>query len=113
MINVKLAAVILSTLLVAGNSAQAGTPFMNKNLEKGLVNICKALKSDSKHKVRKAIKNSGLSKGGVMNGLVCNDMDPLTFALSHNANESAKYLAGKSGGQLVASTPEQLDSTIK
>ncbi|MFT5542513.1 MAG: hypothetical protein ACI97K_001348 [Glaciecola sp.] len=97
MLNIKLMILILLSILLASNSVQAQTNFIDKQLEKKLVNICEALKSDSKIKLRRAIKDSRLKEQNVMKGLVCNGMDPITFALSENANVTAQYAAAKSG----------------
>jgi hypothetical protein len=98
MINVKLKTVTALVLLIAGGAAyaaQAGYAPMTDALEKDLVNICEAFKSDSKLRIRTAIKHSGYTKANILDGLVCNGMDPLQFALLNDANSSAEYIAGK------------------
>ncbi len=111
MMNLKLIFLMLLALFIAGNSAQAGTTYIDKGLEKNLVKICKALKSDSKMKIKHAIENTHIRKEAVLRGLVCNGMTPLTFALSHNANESAQYLVGQNGTATIAYAQKQLLDT--
>ena len=91
--------VIIGSILTAGillaGSAQANS--IDKNIETHLVKICEAIKSDSKHRVNRAIKNSGIKAKKVSEGLVCNGYDPITFAMVNNAQNTAKYMASKSG----------------
>lgn len=112
MTNVKLITGMLLTQLMFAASAHAGTPNMSKGLEKDLINICEALKSDSAFKIKRAIKTSRINKKALMNGLVCNGMTPLKFALSQNANESAEFLVGKGkeGSQLIAVVRQRLSN---
>jgi hypothetical protein len=91
--------IIIGSILTAGiflmGSAQANS--IDKNIEVKLVKICEAIKSDSKHKVNRAIKNSGIKAKTVSEGLVCNGYDPVTFAMINNAQKTAKFMASKSG----------------
>ena len=91
--------IILGSLLTAGillaGSAQAN--FFDKNTEANLVEICEAIKSDSKLKVHRAIKNSGIKATKISKGLVCNGYDPVTFAVVNDAQNTAKYMERKSG----------------
>ena len=86
--------IITAGILLAG-SAQAN--YIDKNTEADLIKICEAIKSDSKLKVRRAIKYSGFTAKAVSEGLVCNGYDPVTFAMVNNAQNTAKYMATKSG----------------
>ena len=90
---------IIGSILTAGillaGSAQAN--YIDKNTEADLIKICEAIKSDSKLKVRRAIKYSGFTDKAVSEGLVCNGYDPVTFAMVNNAQNTAKYMATKSG----------------
>jgi hypothetical protein len=91
--------IILGSILSAGillaGSAQAES--MDKTVEAHLVKICEAIKSDSKHKVNRAIKNSGIQARKVSEGLVCNGYDAVTFAMVNNAQNTAKLMAHKGG----------------
>ncbi|WP_100655981.1 DUF3718 domain-containing protein [Alteromonas flava] len=69
---------------------------MDSGLEKDLVNICVALKSDSKLALHRAVKRSRLTYQQVNEGLVCNGESAQDFALSHNAEATAALLARKS-----------------
>jgi hypothetical protein len=115
MLNTKLTILLLTSLLLTANLAQAKSNSMDKNLENKLINICKALKSDDKIKLRHSIKESGLRERVVFRGLVCNGMSPLAYALSENANLTAHYIGNKSGVKYIAalqqSTPSKSDQT--
>jgi len=91
--------IITAGILLAG-SAQANS--IDKNTETNLIKICKAIKSDNKLKVHRAIKNSGFKAKTISEGLVCNGQDSVTFALVNNAPNTAKYLARKSGVDYAA-----------
>ena len=64
--------------------------------EKKLISICKALQSNKKIKLHRTISKSGLSYKQLSEGLVCNGMDPVTFALRNNAPKTAQLFAQKS-----------------
>jgi hypothetical protein len=91
---IMIGSIITASILLAG-SAQAN--YIDKNVEAHLVKICEAIKSDSKFKVNRAIKNSGIKAKKVSEALVCNGYDPVTFAMVNNAQNTAKYMASKSG----------------
>ena len=83
--------ILLSGAILLAGSAQAN--YISLDMEQRLVKICEALKSDSKIKLHKAVKKSGLSYKKVANGLVCNGVDPVTFALSNNSSKTAELMA--------------------
>jgi len=83
--------ILLSGAILLAGSAQAN--YISVDMEKRLVKICEALQSDSKIKLHKAVKDSGLSYKKVVNDLVCNGVDPVTFALNNNSSRTAKLLA--------------------
>lgn len=85
--------VVLCLSAGASNPLVAAGAELKPRVEQDLKNICIALKSDSKHKLYRAIKHSGISKKVIANKLVCNGMDALTFAMSHDADHSVNYLA--------------------
>ncbi|MGS2719783.1 DUF3718 domain-containing protein [Paraglaciecola aestuariivivens] len=88
---------ILGSIITAGvlltGTAQA--KYIDKQTEAKLVEICQALKSDSKIRVHKAIKKSGFKARAISKGLVCNGYDAVTFAMINNAENSAKFIAKK------------------
>ena len=86
--------IITAGILLAGN-AQA--KYIDKSTEADLVKICEAIKSDSKIRVHRAIKNSGIKVKEISKGLICNGYDPVTFAMVNNAQETAKFMARKGG----------------
>lgn len=92
----------LVTLMMVGtlstNSVMAGpskAPYIAPDVEKSLVKICEALRSDSKLQLKYAIRESRIKPSAISNGLVCNGHDPYTFALLHSADKTATYLANK------------------
>jgi hypothetical protein len=91
--------IIIGSILTAGilltGSVQANS--IDKNIEADLVKICEAIQSNSKAKVNRAIKNSGIKARTISQGLVCNGYDPVTFALINNAQITAKFMARKGG----------------
>ena len=82
---------VLSLGLLTGVSAHADS--MSPELEKSLVKICEAVKSNSRIRLHVAIESSGLKVRHIMKGLVCNDQDPISFARVNRANKTGKLLA--------------------
>ena len=82
---------ILSVGVLLASSAQAN--YIDPVTERSLVKICEALKSNSKIRLHRAIKNSRLSYKTVAKGLVCNDQDPVSFALNNDSAKTAKIMA--------------------
>ncbi|MFT4938560.1 MAG: hypothetical protein ACI88A_001588 [Paraglaciecola sp.] len=85
-----LATIISSGLFLAG-TVQA--QYLSPETEQSLVKICSAIKSNSNLKLHKAIKNSRLDNRNIAKGLVCNGLDPVSFALTKNATNTAKLMA--------------------
>jgi hypothetical protein len=85
---------ILSTGILLAGSAQAN--YIDPSTEHSLVKICEALKSNSKIRLHRAVKNSGLSYKKVAKDLVCNGQDPVTFALMNDSKKTAKLIAKRS-----------------
>jgi hypothetical protein len=69
---------------------------MDKDTEEKLVKVCEALKSDSRIKLQQAISNVSAGYREIAEGLVCNGVDPITFALNNGAVNTAKLLANRS-----------------
>jgi hypothetical protein len=91
--------IIIGSIVAAGIllSGSAQAKYIDKSTEANLVKICEAIKSDSKLRVNRAIKNSGIKAKEISKGLVCNGYDPVTFAMLNNAQKTAKFMARKSG----------------
>jgi hypothetical protein len=78
-------------------SAQAAPiRIIDATLEKQLIKICKAIKSNNQFKIKVALKNTHISMHDVRNDLKCNGMSAVDFALANNALISAKHLAPSS-----------------
>ena len=86
---------IISSGLFLTGTAQAD--YISPATEKSLVKICSAIKSNSKLKLHKAIKRSGIHARSIAKGLVCNGLDPVSFALANKAVNTAKVMARKGG----------------
>ena len=90
--------ILISTIITAGmflaGNAQASN--MNSVTEGNLVKVCNAIKSDSLIKVKVAVQESGVSIREIADGLVCNGIDPVSFALANDAEKIAKYMSKKS-----------------
>lgn len=92
--------VILTLGILVAGSAQA--KHIDKNTEANLVKICGAIKSDSKIKLHTAIRYSGIKAKEIIEGLVCNGYDPVSFAMVNNAQNTARYMAIKSANDYSA-----------
>tara|TARA_R110002167_G_scaffold100491_4_gene262273 strand:+ start:563 stop:877 length:315 start_codon:yes stop_codon:yes gene_type:complete len=69
---------------------------MDKNMEEKLVKVCEAAKSDSRIKLQQAISNVSTGYKEIAESLVCNGVDPITFALNNGSVKTAKLLASRS-----------------
>ena len=85
---------ILTTNIALAGTAQA--QYIDPVMENKLVRVCEAIQSNSKFKLRNAIKNSRVDVKRLNKGLVCNGYDPVTFAIVSNAENTGKYMASKS-----------------
>ncbi|GAB5380481.1 MAG: hypothetical protein Alis3KO_26210 [Aliiglaciecola sp.] len=95
--NVKnvLGAAALTLLFVSVSaSANAGTR-LDKSTEAKLVKICHALKSDSRIRLHRTVKQSRLGYKQIAEGLKCNGKSAMDFALFNDANNTAGFLAKK------------------
>lgn len=88
-----IAAIAMSTVGLSVNAN--ADPIINPSLERKLVQVCEALRSDSKLQLNRVIKNHGFSYRSIAQGLRCNGDDAITFALNNNANETANLMARK------------------
>ncbi|MFZ8198950.1 DUF3718 domain-containing protein [Alteromonas portus] len=79
------------TLSLTATNANAGS--YPKELEGSLIAVCKAVKSDSRIKLHRAVKATGLDIKELHEGLVCNGQDMLTFAVTHDASKTAQHIA--------------------
>ena len=87
-----ISSVMASVFVFSTAPAQA----IDRATEKELITICKALKSNNKSKLHRVISNSPWSYKNIAEGLVCNGMDPVTFALHNDAQKTAQFFAYKS-----------------
>lgn len=90
--------VIISTILTAGILLTGNAQAINIDpvLESKLVKVCEAIKSDSLLKVKVSVRDSGVGIRTIANNLVCNGVDPVSYALANDAAKTAKYMASRS-----------------
>lgn len=88
---------VMTIAIVLGSTS---TAFANSEnypayLESSLENICKAAKDNNLVKFKRAVRKSGLDFRTIENGLVCNHLSVLDFAIENRAKSTALYLAKK------------------
>ncbi len=83
-------AALTATQTQAATSITAASVSSN---EANLVRVCKALKSNSRIQLHKAVKRTHVSYREIAKGLVCNGKSAIDFAEMHNANKTAAILA--------------------
>ena len=93
--NVKTISIALFTLAIYCNPVSAKSTHLSPSHEASLVKICEAIQTNSKRKLRNAIKSSGIPSRAINKGLVCNGLDTVSFALSSGANKTADFLVAK------------------
>jgi hypothetical protein len=89
---------MLSTLFFTGFT-QAKS--LDKYTTEKLVNVCEAIKSDNRIKLKKAVEATNVSYKHLAKGLVCNGMSPVQFALANKADKTAHYLASRSNNDFL------------
>ncbi|QFU23683.1 DUF3718 domain-containing protein [Shewanella eurypsychrophilus] len=82
-----IAAIALSPMAFSVSAA------MSVHMENTLVAVCKAGASNSLYKFRDTMKSYRINKQRVFPRLVCNGESFHQFALSHNADKTAKRIA--------------------
>ncbi|GGW72626.1 DUF3718 domain-containing protein [Alteromonas halophila] len=83
---------LLAATLLSGNVMANSLP---EDLENDLIAVCKAIKSDNRLAIHRAVAKSRLSYRALHDGLVCNGEDMMTFAATSNAQASNDFLARK------------------
>ena len=92
---------VLVSIAVAGfglagvSSTAAAAPAIDSSTEYRLVKVCKALKSNSRLQLAKAVKQSGYTYRMLAKGLVCNGKDAVEFAMFNGAESTANLFARK------------------
>ncbi|WP_412725250.1 DUF3718 domain-containing protein [Alteromonas sp. D210916BOD_24] len=83
---------LLSLTLALGTTSASANSYP-KEMEKELIAVCKAVKSDSRLRLNFAVKATGLSMRDLHKGLVCNGEDMLAFASTHGATKTGALIA--------------------
>jgi len=88
---------LLFTVLATSNAQAASniTLASASSSEANLVRVCKALKSNSRLQLLKAVKRTRVGYREIAKGLVCNGKSAYEFAQLHNADKTAGLLARK------------------
>lgn len=81
---------IMSGLLLGSTVQAAGFP---AHIEKSLISICKAIKSNKPLAINRAVRESRISYRALHKGLVCNGQDMISFAAKHDATLSSNFIA--------------------
>lgn len=90
---------ILTTIATSTLLLSSGAFAMDKDLEDRLVDVCEAIKSDSRIALHSTLKHNRFRADSVVEGLVCNGEDAITFAKLHGAERTANLLIKRSGNQ--------------
>lgn len=77
--------------LALSTSAFAQSP-MPKSLEKNLIEVCEAVKSDNKLRLTRTLRQNHLTFRQVAKDLKCNGQDVVTFARANEASDNADYV---------------------
>jgi len=83
-------ALVFATLISSQAMAR-----IDKSTEAKLVKICHALKSDSRIRLHRTVKQSRLGYKQIATGLKCNGKSAIEFALFNNAKKTAGLLVSK------------------
>ncbi|MGQ8364234.1 DUF3718 domain-containing protein [Glaciecola sp. 1036] len=82
-------AVSASLAFLFSVNANAGSSIQYTDSDKRmLVEVCKAIKSNSKVKLNKVLHKNRITFDEMAKGLVCNGQDALSFAKYHDADEN-------------------------
>lgn len=95
---------VILTVIAASTMALSGVSHaVGNDLENRLVDLCKAVKSDDRFQLMKEIKENNLNADEVIEGLVCNGEDAVTFAKLNGAEKTANLLIERSdhSGKIV------------
>lgn len=84
-------ALIGMTLSLTVTAASAAS--YPQELEKDLIAVCEAVKSDNRLKLHRAVKATGLNMKNLHSGLVCNGQDMITYAVANGADVNAQHIA--------------------
>lgn len=91
-----LAGLLLSVLATSNVQAAPSIALASASAtEANLVRVCKALKSNSRLQLHKAVKRTRVGYREIAKGLVCNGKSAFEFAQLHNAGKTAGLLARK------------------
>ena len=87
-----IAAAAVTTL----TSLPASAATMSKSMERNLISVCSAIKSNSKLKLQSRLKRAGLDYQYISDDLICNGKSAIEFADMHNADQTAEIINARS-----------------
>lgn len=82
-------------LLFTGLLASGAQAAIEPNLERDLIRVCKALQSNDRMALQRAVKRSRVSYKNLSRGLQCNGMSAMSFAQNNGAKATATLWARK------------------
>lgn len=97
-------AVVMAGIGVSSTAQAAIEPATERDLER----VCKALKTNSKLQLKRALTRTRIGYRAIAKGLVCNGQDALTFAMAHGATDTATMVAKRANLD-----PNQMFAKIK
>lgn len=86
-----LAATIIASIAFVGSASAE----IRDSHEESLIRICEAMQSDKPERLRAVMKDTRVSYKQVNEDLLCNGQNAIDFALLHNADKTAKFVASK------------------
>ncbi len=91
---VTLNTIAISTVLICSSYASA-SQFATNYYEKDLIKICESAKDNKVSKLKRQVRQLGVSYKKLQNRLKCNGVTLMDFAIEHNAEETAMHIARK------------------
>ncbi len=88
-----LVVIAISASIVCFNALSQTSVYIPPSQERQLVSICKAIKSNSKLQLNRALKNARVKLRDVEDGLKCNGKSAIDYALSEKAWAIAKRIS--------------------
>lgn len=87
-----LCSVSMAAMTLCSGYANAGS-FYGNMYEKELIKICKAAKENKLVKLKREVRNVGISYRRLQSKLKCNGVTLMDFAIDNNAQDTALYIA--------------------
>ena len=96
MLKKSVVSLIAAAAVATFTTLPASAVTMSKSMERDLIGICAAIKSDNKLRLNSKLKQARLNYQDISDGLVCNGMSVQDFARAHNATQTGTLIAARS-----------------